>query len=128
MASCISMFTNFDRGADLPVFAVENKIDVVLAADCVYLEAAFPLLEKTLLDLTDVKNPPVILMSYKKRRKADARFFKAMRKHFKFHEVSSRTTSIPKHYLLTLNRSQITPITTSLSKIQYFCIALLVHS
>lgn len=61
---------------------------MVLAADCVYLEAAFPLLEKTLLDLTSVEKAPVILMSYKKRRKADARFFKAMKKHFKFEEVS----------------------------------------
>lgn len=74
-------------GDELPAYATENKIDVVLAADCVYLEAAFPLLEKTLLDLTAVENPPLVLMSYKKRRKADARFFKHMKKFFVFEEI-----------------------------------------
>lgn len=54
-------------GDDLPQFTKDHEIDLVLAADCVYLEAAFPLLEKTLLDLTE-KNVPV-LMCYKKRRK-----------------------------------------------------------
>lgn len=73
----------------------EKKVDVVLAADCVYLEAAFPLLEKTLLDLTvprkwinketgeeESDDGPLVLMAYKKRRKADARFFRHMRKSF----------------------------------------------
>lgn len=58
-----------------------DDIDLVLAADCVYLEAAFPLLEKTLIDITNKRNVP-ILMAYKKRRKADKRFFKSIRKHF----------------------------------------------
>jgi hypothetical protein len=72
------------RGDELPGFA--KDADLVLAADCVYLESAFPLLEKTLLDLTE--NGTLILMAYKKRRKADARFFKAMRKNFVIDQVS----------------------------------------
>lgn len=89
-----------DWGTPLPEFAnpdpslpdyESRKVDVVLAADCVYLEAAFPLLEKTLLDLTEPKykgdEGPLVLMAYKKRRKADARFFKHMRKSFVFEEI-----------------------------------------
>ncbi len=55
------------RGEDLPKYIKDEKIDTVLAADCVYLESAFPLLEKTLLDLCD--KDTFVLMSYKKRRK-----------------------------------------------------------
>lgn len=56
-----------NRGEELPQYVKDNEVDLVLAADCVYLEAAFPLLEKTLLDLTEKRIP--ILMCYKKRRK-----------------------------------------------------------
>lgn len=66
-------------GEELPEYAKEG-VDVVLAADCVYLESAFPLLEKTLVDLTN--KDTLVLMSYRKRRKADVRFFKKIRKHF----------------------------------------------
>lgn len=89
-----------DWGEPLPDYAdpspsspdyESRKVDVVLAADCVYLEAAFPLLEKTLLDLTEPKfqgdKGPLVLMAYKKRRKADARFFRHMRKSFVFEEI-----------------------------------------
>lgn len=69
--------------------AISNKTDLVLAADCVYLETAFPLLEKTLLDLTEGETPPVVLMSYRKRRKADRIFFKAIRKNFKVVPITS---------------------------------------
>lgn len=74
-------------GEPLPEKFVEKPVDLVLAADCVYLEAAFPLLEKTLLDLTDVDDPPVILMAYKKRRKADKHFFQKIKKNFKIVEI-----------------------------------------
>ncbi|KAJ7228956.1 putative methyltransferase-domain-containing protein, partial [Mycena pura] len=47
--------------------------DVILAADCVYFEPAFPLLIQTLCDL--VGNSTEVLFCYKKRRKADKRFF-----------------------------------------------------
>ncbi|TCD70479.1 hypothetical protein EIP91_003240 [Steccherinum ochraceum] len=45
------------------------SIDVILAADCVYFEPAFPLLVQTLVDLTSGGHPE-ILFCYKKRRKA----------------------------------------------------------
>lgn len=80
-----------DWGDELPSYAKyspESKIDLVLAADCVYLEAAFPLLETTLLDLTENDKGLEIYMSYKKRRKADSKFFKHMKKNFLFEEVS----------------------------------------
>lgn len=59
------------RGEELPRFVKDNEIDLILAADCVYLEAAFPLLEKTLLDLTE--NGTSIVMCYKKRRKVSVK-------------------------------------------------------
>lgn len=66
-------------GEPLPAFC--EDIDLILAADCVYLEQAFPLLEDTLLRLTEGKEVP-ILMAYKKRRKADKRFFLSIKKRF----------------------------------------------
>ncbi|KAJ7095091.1 putative methyltransferase-domain-containing protein [Mycena belliarum] len=44
--------------------------DVILAADCVYFEPAFPLLVRTLCDLIDVDTE--VLFCYKKRRKVNA--------------------------------------------------------
>jgi protein N-lysine methyltransferase METTL21A len=55
--------------------------DVVLAADCVYLEHLFQPLIDTLQQLM-VKEGAVAYLSYKKRRKADTRFFKLLRKRF----------------------------------------------
>lgn len=43
-------------------------VDLILAADCVYFEPAFPLLVKTLVDLVPDKSVEV-LFCYKKRRK-----------------------------------------------------------
>ncbi|KDR83445.1 hypothetical protein GALMADRAFT_235593 [Galerina marginata CBS 339.88] len=60
--------------------------DVILAADCVYFEPAFPLLVQTLSDLSDPTT--VILFCYKKRRKADKRFFGMLKKKFAWKEVS----------------------------------------
>jgi protein N-lysine methyltransferase METTL21A len=54
--------------------------DVVLAADCVYFEPAFPLLLQTLSDLLGPKT--VCYFCFKKRRKADWRFIKQMQKNF----------------------------------------------
>jgi len=47
------------------------KPDIVLAADCVYFEPAFPLLHETLLRLTGNGNVEVY-MAYKKRRKVSS--------------------------------------------------------
>jgi protein N-lysine methyltransferase METTL21A len=54
--------------------------DVVLAADCVYFEPAFPLLLQTLNDLIGPET--VCYFCFKKRRKADWRFVKHMMKSF----------------------------------------------
>ncbi|KAJ3488624.1 hypothetical protein NLJ89_g11597 [Agrocybe chaxingu] len=59
--------------------------DIILAADCVYFEPAFPLLVQTLSDLSDAST--YILFCYKKRRKADKRFFAMLKKKFTWKEV-----------------------------------------
>jgi len=66
--------------SDLPRF------DIVLAADCVYFEPAFPLLVQTLDELA-ARGDPEILFCYKKRRKADKRFFTMLKKKFNWTEV-----------------------------------------
>jgi hypothetical protein len=79
-------------GEELPAYA-SSGVDLVLAADCVYLEKAFPLLEKTLLDLTQAEEDEddeekekeegvLVLMAYRKRRKADTKFFQKIKKNF----------------------------------------------
>lgn len=80
-----------------------RRPNMVLAADCVYFEPAFPLLVSTLCELCPIPSNPSqvmnndteelkttplpderqeILFCWKKRRKADARFFKMLHKHF----------------------------------------------
>lgn len=76
-------------GDELPEFA-KDGVDVILAADCVYLEKAFPLLEKTLIDLTT--KDTLVLMSYKKRRKADMKFFRKIKKNFDVVEITDFNT------------------------------------
>ncbi|PPQ92394.1 hypothetical protein CVT25_008744 [Psilocybe cyanescens] len=50
-----------------PIPSEIPRPDIILAADCVYFEPAFPLLVQTLNDLSDSKNE--IFFCYKKRRK-----------------------------------------------------------
>lgn len=59
--------------------------DVILAADCVYFEPAFPLLQKTLEDLIGPNT--VCYFCFKKRRRADLHFVKAIKKTFDVHVV-----------------------------------------
>lgn len=59
--------------------------DVILAADCVYFEPAFPLLQKTLEDLIGPNT--VCYFCFKKRRRADLYFVKAIKKTFDVHVV-----------------------------------------
>ncbi|BFZ61794.1 Protein-lysine N-methyltransferase efm6 [Saitoella coloradoensis] len=59
--------------------------DMVIAADCVYFEPAFPLLTQTMRDLTTPDTP--IYFCYKKRRSADKHFFKMLKKHFVLEEI-----------------------------------------
>ncbi|KAG6833836.1 hypothetical protein H0H87_011770 [Tephrocybe sp. NHM501043] len=65
--------------------------DLILAADCVYFEPAFSLLVQTLCDLVDARvddKETEILFCYKKRRKADKRFFGMLGKVFTWTEVT----------------------------------------
>ncbi|KAG8700289.1 hypothetical protein FRC08_004784 [Ceratobasidium sp. 394] len=71
-----------ELSSDLP-----DAVSLVLAADCVYAEPAFPLLVSTLKDLDDKYGAPEILFCYKKRRKADKRFFGLLKKYFTWAEV-----------------------------------------
>ena len=57
-----------------------NHPDVILAADCVYFEPAFPLLLRTLGELIGSKT--TCYFCFKKRRKADMRFIRDMMKKF----------------------------------------------
>ena len=70
-----------------------KRPDVILAADCVYFEPAFPLLLETLQELmeggegSERITEPVCWFSMKKRRKADMRFVIALKKVFTVREV-----------------------------------------
>jgi len=75
-----SIFKKALRGTPLPA-SIPTEPDLILAADCVYFEPAFPLLVKTLSALA--RSPKTeILFCYKKRRKADKRFFALLKKEF----------------------------------------------
>jgi len=67
-----------------------QRPDLILAADCVYFEPAFPLLVSTLAALVPPppERAPEVLFCYKKRRKADKRFFALLKKHFTWSIVS----------------------------------------
>ncbi|KAH8118521.1 putative methyltransferase-domain-containing protein [Phellopilus nigrolimitatus] len=75
----------YNWGASKPE-GLPAHVDLVLAADCVYFEPAFPLLVATLCDLV-ANDDPEILFCYKKRRKADKRFFILLKKHFDWKQV-----------------------------------------
>jgi len=64
----------------MPISTTIQQPDLILAADCIYFEPAFPLLVHTLSELSD--STTEILFSYKKRRKADKRFFTILKKRF----------------------------------------------
>lgn len=61
-----------------------ERPDIILAADCVYFEPAFPLLVATLAALVPPppERAPEVLFCYKKRRKADKRFFTFLKRCF----------------------------------------------
>lgn len=76
-----------DRGEPLPVEVLKEKPNLILAADCVYFEPAFPLLLSTLEDLLDLCQEAVIYFCFKKRRRADMQFMKNARKKFHVEEI-----------------------------------------
>ncbi|KAF2092361.1 hypothetical protein NA57DRAFT_82390 [Rhizodiscina lignyota] len=61
--------------------------DVILAADCVYFEPAFPLLQSTLSDL--LGSNTVCWFCFKRRRRADMGFARELRKRFEVAEVGA---------------------------------------
>jgi protein N-lysine methyltransferase METTL21A len=72
-----SLEAHFSTHASLPE---ERFPDVVLAADCVYFEPAFPLLLQTMHRLLGPET--LCYFCFKKRRKADWRFIRDMKKQF----------------------------------------------
>ncbi|RAL05681.1 uncharacterized protein BO80DRAFT_344791 [Aspergillus ibericus CBS 121593] len=58
---------------------------IILAADCVYFEPAFPLLISTLNDLLGPES--VCYFCFKRRRRADLRFMKQAKKMFEVDEI-----------------------------------------
>jgi len=82
----------YDWGEPVPTEVVKtvssssiSHPDIVLAADCVYFEPAFPLLLKTLSDIIGPNTS--CYFCFKKRRKADMRFIRDMMKTFNVTEV-----------------------------------------
>lgn len=69
-------------GDALPKAIVECKPNIILAADCVYFEPAFPLLLKTLEDLFAICSDAVVYFCFKRRRRADLQFMKSAKKRF----------------------------------------------
>jgi protein N-lysine methyltransferase METTL21A len=65
--------------------AEEQHPDIILAADCVYFEPAFPLLLQSLRQLVGPET--VCHFCFKKRRKADWRFIRNMKKQFDVTDV-----------------------------------------
>ncbi|KAI9706306.1 MAG: hypothetical protein M1820_004882 [Bogoriella megaspora] len=74
----------YDWGSP-PPHELPEHVDVVLAADCVYFEPAFPLLLQTLNDL--IQEGTICYFCFKKRRRADLGFIKEMRKRFEVKEI-----------------------------------------
>lgn len=71
----------------MPQEVIQQKPNVILAADCVYFEPAFPLLLATLQELLDLSQDAVIYFCFKKRRRADMQFMKNARKRFVVEEI-----------------------------------------
>ena len=74
----------YDWGTEAPS-SLPKHPDIILAADCVYFEPAFPLLQQTLQDL--IGENTVCYFCFKKRRRADLQFMKVARKMFTVVEV-----------------------------------------
>ncbi|KAL4801283.1 putative methyltransferase-domain-containing protein [Aspergillus unguis] len=73
-----------DWGSPVPEHLPRHP-DVILAADCVYFEPAFPLLISTLRDLLGPDS--VCYFCFKKRRRADLRFMKEAKRAFQVTEI-----------------------------------------
>lgn len=69
--------------------------DVILAADCVYFEPAFPLLLDTLKDLIGPNT--ICYFCFKKRRKADMRFIRDMMRSFTVEDIDYEWRETDRH-------------------------------
>jgi protein N-lysine methyltransferase METTL21A len=74
-------------GDPLPPLVKAHQPTIVLAADCVYFEPAFPLLLATLVELLDLMPCAKVYFCFKKRRRADMQFMKSARKLFLVEDV-----------------------------------------
>lgn len=74
----------YDWGTPTPS-EIPARPDVILAADCVYFEPAFPLLQQTLKDLIGPNT--VCYFCFKRRRRADLTFMKTAKRMFDVQEV-----------------------------------------
>jgi len=80
----------FSWGSPLPN-TLPLEPDIVLAADCCYLEESFPLLLKTLADL--IGEETVCWFCYKKRRRADRDMIRMLAKVFEMVEIEGKWQS-----------------------------------
>lgn len=71
----------------MPIEVIREKPNIILAADCVYFEPAFPLLLATLEELLALCDDTVVYFCFKKRRKADMHFMKNAKKKFLVQEI-----------------------------------------
>ncbi|PWY64247.1 hypothetical protein BO70DRAFT_303101 [Aspergillus heteromorphus CBS 117.55] len=83
--SSVVAATVLNWGEPLPT-SIPRHPTIILAADCVYFEPAFPLLISTLSDLLGPNS--VCYFCFKRRRRADIRFMKQARKIFHVKEIS----------------------------------------
>ncbi|KAK1979610.1 putative methyltransferase-domain-containing protein [Colletotrichum cereale] len=74
-------------GGPLAKEVVDFKPNVILAADCVYFEPAFPLLLETLTNLLSLEPNATVYFCFKKRRRADMQFLKKAQKAFQVTEI-----------------------------------------
>ncbi|KXJ92084.1 putative methyltransferase-domain-containing protein [Microdochium bolleyi] len=75
-------------GEPLSQDVIDLKPNVILAADCVYFEPAFPLLLATMTDLLALCPSATIYFCFKKRRRADMHFLKKAQKKFSVVELA----------------------------------------
>lgn len=66
---------------------VTQKPNVIIAAECVYFEPAFPLLLQTLKDLLALNEDAIVFFCFKRRRRADLQFIKMAKKTFLIEEL-----------------------------------------
>lgn len=66
---------------------MDQKPNVIIAAECVYFEPAFPLLMQTLKDLLVLNEDAIVYFCFKKRRRADMQFVKMAKKTFAVEEI-----------------------------------------